>query len=256
MSAQRQRSVSSRPSQRVFWARRLLVGGTLFAVLFGVGRFLLAEGGPDTGQQATAAAAKTKGGSDQQSSQAQVFGPQPVPFDSLGAPTASAIAEPEIPSSGPCSDSAITATPEVVDAVAGRPVVINLKLTGTLPACSFKAGPKTLAVKITSGKDPIWSSMDCPRSIPSQEVVVRAGTPAVVPVHWSGRRSDEYCSKQPSWALPGFYHVEAATLGSVPSDVQFEVKSPTPRVIVKTQKPKPDPMPDGQDPRTLPAPID
>ena len=177
MSAQRQRSASSRPSQRVFWARRLLVGGTLFAVLFGVGRFLLAEGGPDTGQQATAAAAKTKGGSDQQSSQAQVFGPQPVPFDSLGAPTASAIAEPEIPSSGPCSDSAITATPEVVDAVAGRPVVINLKLTGTLPACSFKAGPKTLAVKITSGKDPIWSSMDCPRSIPSREVVVRAGTP-------------------------------------------------------------------------------
>ena len=45
---------------------------------------------------------------------------------------------------------------------------------------------------------------------------------------WSGRRSDEECTGLPDWALPGFYHVYAAALGSTPTDVQFEVTQAAP----------------------------
>jgi hypothetical protein len=251
LSSQRRRpsAAGKRPSQAVFWVRRFLVLGTAAALLFAGIRFFVSHDEPEATERATTVAAEPRTPAETP----QVFGPQPVTL----APTApDQTAEPEIAPSGPCLDNAITTTPEVPEAVAGSPIIINLQLTGTVPACSFKTGPKTLAVKITSGKDSIWSSMDCPRAIPVREVVVRAGTPTVVPVRWSGRRSDPDCSKQGKWALPGFYHVEAATLGSDPSDLQFEVTAPGPKVIIKTAKPKPDPMPDGQPPRTLPGPND
>ena len=60
-----------------------------------------------------------------------------------------------------------------------------------------------------------------------------------MPVSWSGRRSDDDCTHTPAWAMPGFYHVYAAALGSTPSDVQFEVtRGPTVRVT-KTSEPSP-----------------
>ncbi|HNA99515.1 MAG TPA: hypothetical protein PKX56_00945 [Marmoricola sp.] len=241
-----------RPSQGVFWIRRFLVVGTALALSVAVIRFFAANGPAGQPDQATTVSSHAQSSAE---SPAGVFGPQPVSLPSSAAGAESSAAA-EVPPSGPCLDSAITTTPEVTEAVAGGPITINLQLTGTVPACSFKTGPKTLAIKITSGRDSIWSSMDCPRAIPEREVVVRAGTPTVVPVRWSGRRSDPECSKQGAWALPGFYHVQAATLGSDPSDLQFEVTAPGPKVIVKTVKPKPNPMPDGQPPRVLPEPLD
>jgi len=228
-----------------------MVFGTAVALVFVFVRFFFSGDQAASPEQATSVATKTKAAPN--SGAAAVFGPQPVPMAPGATPMAIPTEAFEIPPAGPCLDNGIITTPQVSEAVAGGPIVINLQLSGTVPACSFKTGPKTLAVKITSGKDDIWSSQDCPKAIPVQDVVVRAGSPTVVPVRWSGRRSDPDCSQQGAWALPGFYHVEAATLGSTPGDLQFKVTAPGPRVIIKTQKPKPDPMPDGQPPRVLPG---
>jgi hypothetical protein len=144
-----------------------------------------------------------------------------------------------VPPTGECREDEVAVVPEVGRAAGGGPIVLHLELTGTQPACTFKVSPETLVVKITSGDDRIWTSQECPKAIPSTSVVVRSAVPATVPVTWSGRRSDETCSNRTAWALPGFYHVHAAALGSAPSDVQFEVTVPSRPVVTRTAKPKP-----------------
>jgi hypothetical protein len=116
---------------------------------------------------------------------------------------------------------------------------MRLELSGTQPACTFRVASDSLVVKIASGEDRIWSSQDCPQTIQEREVVVRSAVPAEVPVTWNGRRSDEKCTPGLDWALPGFYHVFAAALGSAPTDVQFEVTQAPTRTVTRTAKPKP-----------------
>ena len=154
-----------------------------------------------------------------------------------------ASAAPLIAPSGPCADDAVSVVPSVPKAAAGAPIVLHLGLEGTQPACTFAVSPQSLVVKITSGSDRVWSSQDCPSAVPTSTVVVRSGLATDVPVTWSGRRSDPTCSVSTGWALPGFYHVYAAVLGSSPTDVQFEVTLPTRPVITQTATPKPTPTP-------------
>ncbi len=145
---------------------------------------------------------------------------------------------------GDCAADEVSVVPSVPKADAGNPIVVHLTLEGTQPACTFAVSPDSLVVKITSGADRIWSSQDCPRAIARTSVVVRSGLPADVPITWSGRRSDDECSNATSWAMPGFYHVYAAALGSTPADLQFEVTFPKRGVVTKTAKPKkPTPTP-------------
>jgi hypothetical protein len=123
--------------------------------------------------------------------------------------------------------------------VAGGGVDLVLGLTGVKPACTFTASSDTLVAKVTSGKDRIWSSQDCPASIKKASVVVRSAEPATVTVSWSGRRSDQQCSRSTAWALPGYYHLTAAVIGSEPNDTQFQLASPPRPVITRTAKPHP-----------------
>ena len=86
--------------------------------------------------------------------------------------------------------------------------------------------------------DRIWSSQDCPAAVPQTDVVVRKDVPAKVDMGWRGQRSDSECTRQPAWALPGFYHVPTAAYGAEPTDVQFELRAPV--AATKTAKPKPE----------------
>ena len=104
-------------------------------------------------------------------------------------------------------------------------------------------------MKITSGSDRIWSSQDCPDSIKPADVVVRNGVPTYVNVVWSGRRSDDTCSRTAAWANAGYYHVFAAVLGSTPTDIQFEVTRAPTDFVTKTAKPKPSQSPSRRPPR-------
>ncbi|GAB3025808.1 hypothetical protein GCM10011376_12050 [Nocardioides flavus (ex Wang et al. 2016)] len=156
-----------------------------------------------------------------------------VPVETV--PPEPVLAEP----SGPCEPSDIVATPAITSAAGGAdiPITINLRTVVT-EACTWQASPETMTVTITSGSDDIWSSRECPASIPPQDVVVRQAVDAPVVVTWSARRSDEGCTKWTDWARVGFYHVQAAALGGLGTDVQFELTPRQPEVVTQTAEPQ------------------
>jgi hypothetical protein len=155
---------------------------------------------------------------------------------------------------GPCEDRDIAVTPEVKRPVAGPRgsvfVVLRLR-TLEAEACTWRVSRDTLTLKISSGKDDIWSSRECPRAIPAREVVVRSAVSTTVGVTWNGRRSDEDCSRLTEWALPGYYHVTVAALAGEPADEQFELKAPT--GPVDTTTPSPSAKPHGARPSGRPV---
>lgn len=215
--------------RRVYWVRRGIVLGAALLLVFGISR-LLGGTGEDPGSAIEASPSSARQAAGDPVTMGPVAPSKKVRFKAQ---------VPLLPPSGDCRDDDVSVLPSVPRAWVGGEIVIQLQLGGTQPACTFKVSPEALAVKITSGKDRIWSSQECPRSIRETEVVVRSGQPVQVPVVWSGRRSDAQCSPGTDWALPGFYHVYAAALGSTPTDVQFEVTQAAARVVTRTPKPKP-----------------
>jgi hypothetical protein len=146
------------------------------------------------------------------------------------------LAEPE----GVCSDRDVAVTPSVRNPVGGSPITFVLELrTIATPACTWQVSPATLTMKITSGDDDIWSSQDCPRAIPSEDVTLRNNQSTKVRATWSGKRSDDECSGLTDWAMPGWYYVDASALAGEPSDLHFELETPEPGVVTKTLRPKP-----------------
>jgi hypothetical protein len=143
---------------------------------------------------------------------------------------------------GTCDDEDVAVTPSVEDPVAGSDVRIDLELrTIVSEACTWEVSSDSLTLKITSGDDEIWTSRHCPRAIEREEVTLRRDHTTTVDVTWDdARRSDEECSRQTDWALPGWYHVAAAALAGEPSDLQFELERPEREEITKTVKPKPE----------------
>lgn len=145
------------------------------------------------------------------------------------------LAEPD----GACSDRDVAVTPTVADPEGGSAVTFTLELRAiTSPACTWQVSPATLTMRLTSGKDQIWSSQQCPRAIPREEVVVRNNVSTEVEVTWSGRRSDDECSRLTEWALPGWYYVDVAALAGEPSNLHFELEKPEPEVVTETVGPK------------------
>ena len=233
---------------RVYWTRRLVVAAVAVAVVAaGVRVAGLFAGDPEPPARAATASGPT------------TTGPREVPYLPPPVTESSAprddrrhdkdkrpgpvLAAPE----GPCDSSDIAVTPTAGRTVAGSPVRFVLELrTISSPACTWEVSPESLTVKITSGKDEIWASRQCPRAIPTREVVVRDNVTTELELVWSARRSDEECTRLTEWALPGWYHLNAAALAGEPSDFQFELAAPEPEVV--TQTVEPDPKQDGRRP--------
>lgn len=232
---------------RVYWTRRLIVLGVPLLLVVVLARVL---GGSSDATDAASGTA-TQAGASVETSAAPSAGPtaevrtgkgrknknkrQPEAVPTETVPPEPVLAEP----TGPCADSDIVATPTLTSAPGGAdiPITINLR-TVVSEACTWQASPETLTVTITSGADYIWSTRECPVSIPVQDVVIRQAVDAPVVVTWSARRSDETCSNLTDWALPGFYYVETAALGGEPTDVQFELLPGTPAVVTQTAEPE------------------
>jgi hypothetical protein len=224
---------------RVYWFRRSMVLLSALALVFAIGRLLDgSQGGPpsDTAVQS----ASTPSSSQTSSPAAGLAGPMPLRLVVSGAAQPTATGTPVVLAapSGPCAIDEITVTPTVPTAVAGGTVSLVLELTGIRPACTFSVTSKTVVAKVTSGKDRIWSTQDCPHAIRAANVVVRSAAPTKVVVSWSGRRSDDDCSRSTSWALPGYYHLTAAAIGSEPGTAQFLLAVPPRPVVTKTAHPK------------------
>jgi hypothetical protein len=228
---------------RVYWVRRVLVIGVALALVFGVARLLGGTGDPaaDSARVVGADSSPSSSRSSASTADADPEAARERGRDRDGKPanpkkTKTPLAQP----TGPCVSSDVVVKPKLREAArAGGVVHFRLKLT-TLesPACTWTVSPESLVVKVTSGEDRIWSSQDCPDAVPQVDVVVRKDVPAKVDMGWRGQRSDSTCSRQPAWALPGFYHVEAAAFGAEPTDVQFELEPPV--APTRTAKPKPD----------------
>ena len=154
--------------------------------------------------------------------------------EAAAAASAAALPDPQ----GPCADTDVVATSTVPSPVAGNDIAVEVSLhTAFSPACTWTVSSDTLAVKITSGSENIWSSQQCPQAVPTQDVVLRRAVPTTVQVVWSAKRSDEACSGRTDWALPGFYHVLVAALAGEPSDQQFELTAPAAPVVTETAQP-------------------
>ncbi|WP_193606663.1 hypothetical protein [Nocardioides lijunqiniae] len=210
----------------VYWRRRLVVLSVAAVLVLAFARLLGggSDGSSDDGAVTPAAAEQSSSAPSGTPSSTPRRTPRPTPT----APTTSAapvLAEPE----GRCEDSDIRVTPSVTGAVEGSDVVLSLDLrTLTAEACTWRVSPTSLTLRIRSGKDPIWSSAQCPKAIPVTDVVVRRAAGTVLPVTWKGQRSDEDCSRLAAWADPGFYLVAAAALGGEPTEVQFEMTKAVP----------------------------
>jgi hypothetical protein len=223
---------------RVYWTRRLVLLGVALALVAGLARLL---GGSSDGSDPDADKATTAGATTSETTEPGPSEParRKRKKKNRPTPTEPPLAEP----SGPCQSSDIVVTPAITTAEGGAdvPIVLNLRTLQT-PACTWTVSPDTLTVSITSGDDFIWASRQCPASIATQDVVVRQAADTPVVVVWDdARRSDDECSTQADWALPGFYHVESAALGGEPTDVQFELIARASVVITKTVTPKPKP---------------
>jgi hypothetical protein len=223
---------------RVYWTRRVMVLGTAVLLVFGIARVLGAgsdaSSEPEAREQARpVAAAPTTTFTLPASPTATESGSRRVEKKKEALP----LAEPE----GTCADEDVAVTPTVDHPVAGRDVRIVLELrTIVSEACTWEVSPDSLTLKITSGSDEIWTSRHCPRAVPHEEVTLRREDSTRVEVIWDeAKRSDEECSQQTKWALPGWYHVAAAALAGEPSDLQFELERPEREHVTKTVEPKP-----------------
>jgi hypothetical protein len=210
----------------------MLVLGVALALVFGIARLL---GGAGAGSAPAARPVGAVASPSATSPTAPVSPTRTAGTSAQASPTPTALATP----SGPCASSDIVVTPSVRGvAYAGKPVVFAMALTTKVsPACDWDVTAESLAVRITSGTDRVWSTQDCVGAIPRQSVVVRKDQPASVTVVWNGQRSDAECTRTPPWAEPGYYHVVAAAFGADPTDVQFPLLPPVRPTVTATPTP-------------------
>jgi hypothetical protein len=154
---------------------------------------------------------------------------------SRSTPSSSPVAMP----SGPCADDDVAITPSVPHPVAGSDIDLVLDIsTITSPACDWTLSGRTLALKITSGSDLIWTTVQCAKVIPTENLVLRNSAPTRVKLPWNARRSEPGCPKVTDWAKLGTYHLHVAALSGQPQDVTFTLVAPSPPQVTKTVHPK------------------
>jgi hypothetical protein len=228
---------------RVYWTRRLMVLGTAVLLVVGIARVLgsgsdassgddhaglTAAGtssGPTTGSTTGATSRNTKDPSSTTTS-----GHKHLHTQSTQPPVS-------MPS-GPCSSEDISVTPSVPDPVGGSDIKLVFDIsTLTTPACDWKLSSKTLALKITSGPDLIWTTTQCPAAIPTKDLVLRSTDPTRVKILWNARRSEPGCPRLTDWARPGGYHLHVAALAGQPQDIYFGLVAPTPPEVTQTVQP-------------------
>lgn len=239
-------STTSRPRgrhpARVYWVRRTAVLVTALALVFAIGRLLGGSGGAPASPDDTAGAVSAR-----PTASATTLPPEHGPYGPVGVttsapsgrPTGVAPQQPLAQPDGPCDVNEIIVTPTIATATAGAPVRIGMELTGIKAACTFEVSSKSVAVRITKGTKRIWTSQQCQASITTRSLVVRNAVPIPIVVRWSGRYSDDECSRSAGWAMPGNYTVTAAAIGSEPSDKRFALMSPPRPIVTRTITPKP-----------------
>jgi len=222
-----------------YWRRRaaLLLTVVVLAVAV-VGMFR--GGGDDTGDAADVTATTAGGtptpdptepapstGTDEGAGPEETDGAETSPEPVEPTPTREPLAEPV----GRCDDADVLVEPEVVDAVAGSTVTLALGVrTEQTEACTWRMSARHLAVTLTrataNGDEEVWSTRQCPGTVPQQDVVARRDVTSTVTLAWDGRYSDRGCTVQRQLVEPGDLTVAAAAYGGQPSTADLELRSP------------------------------
>ncbi|WP_137292284.1 hypothetical protein [Nocardioides dongxiaopingii] len=212
----------------VYWRRRALVLGTVLALVLVVVNLVRGDHDPPpardaavqaSGQPSEAPAGRKGKGRKNRPAAGQ---PTTVPLPDSGyTPAAQPSAEPAPPDpEGDCVDADVQVMPSVPGAVARRSTTIRLSLeTLVAEACTWRLSSDSLAVTILDdGGDEVWSSRECPRMVPTAEVVVRRDSTATFDLTWNGRMSTPECPAGQPWAEPADYDVQVAAYGAEPAD--------------------------------------
>lgn len=240
--------------QRVFWIRRVAVLGTALLLVLGIASALNGATNGSGGDKPTAKKANAEisespsaVGSDTAAKSALTKAQRKVIRQAAKSasadPAATATSEaPPAEPDGPCAPEDITVSPYVYRAVAWRHSYILLDLkTKESPACTWHTSPETITLRVTGEKDEIWTSRQCPISVPTKDLVLRNDVGVKIAVVWSGRRSDSRCAGTTRWAPPGWYRVEAAAFAGEPGSLLFELQRPEPKVLTQAPEPSDDP---------------
>jgi hypothetical protein len=229
-------SALTRPSgplpARVYWIRRgiVLLVALLLVVLFAKVLGGGSDGKGDADARAEAASGEVRTSADDQDEPAAGATGQ-----RKGKGAKAPLADPD----GDCDPADVTITPLIKTVANDGSIDFEVAVTGAEPACTWTFSRQTVALKITSGRDEVWSSQQCRRMLPEKDLVVRSGVQSKVALTWDGRRSDDGCTRRRGWAQPGYYHAVIAAMGGEPTDVQFRVTPPPTEVVTVTPKPRP-----------------
>jgi hypothetical protein len=211
-----------------------MVLGIAVLLVVGIARLLGGSGDGSSGPDQAAPVADTSSGTHGPSSTANGRSGHHR-HRSHTAPSASPVAMP----SGPCADDDVAITPSVPHPIAGGDISLVLDIsTITSPACEWTLSGRTLALRITSGSDLIWTTVQCAKAIPTRTLVLRNTAPTRVRLTWNARRSEPGCPRVTDWAKLGTYHLEVAALSGQPQDVTFTLVAPSPAQVTKTVHPK------------------
>jgi hypothetical protein len=213
---------------RVYWVRRLMVLGVAALLVVGIAQLLGGSGGASSGpdRATTVADTSTPGGGAKHHGRHHHH-------------HASAPVTPVAMPSGPCAADDIAITPSVPHPIAGGDISLVLDIsTVTTPACNWRLSGSTLALRITSGPHLIWTTVQCGRTIPTEDLVLRRSDPTRVEITWNARRSEPGCPRLTDWALPETYHLDVAALAGQPQEVSFVLQTPDPPQITRTAHPQ------------------
>jgi hypothetical protein len=221
---------------RVYWVRRSMVLGIALLLVVGIARLLGGSSDASSGPDHAAPVADTTASG--QGPSATHTGRSVGHHGHRSHPRASA--SPVAMPSGPCADDDVAITPSVPHPIAGGDISLVLDIsTIASPACEWTLSGRTLALKITSGSDLIWTTVQCAKAIPTRSLVLRNTAPTRVKLTWDARRSEPGCPRVTDWAKLGTYHLHVAALSGQPQDVTFTLVAPSPPEVTKTVHPKP-----------------
>jgi hypothetical protein len=217
---------------RVYWVRRallivvLLLGMTM--LWWAAGR-VVGGGGSGGGSTASGSGGSGAGGDGGGSAAAVGRGQDSEQVGNLAGKHKHEKKKPKhrrpVAPSGDCAPTDVAMDIQVHDVVAGHTARVRFKLTSVgVPACTLAVTADTLALRITSGSDVVWTSDECPNSVLARELVVRAHQPTVYTFDWNGYRSTQTCANPGKVAQPGGYWAEAALIGADVHRAYFDVK--------------------------------
>ena len=132
----------------------------------------------------------------------------------------------------PCDLTLVQAVPQVTEpAYARSEVMMRIGLrTAQGTACTLALDPDRLLVAVHSAEGAaVWSSTECPGSVPTRDVVLRPYWTATVDLLWTGTRSARSCAADKRYAAPGDYALQVAALAGEPASYDFTLAEPVVR---------------------------